>query len=110
MNLKKKEPIDNAMDESLDVCSSCNNIRHREESEAVKQKLKKVTETQTVLNNFAFDGKTYLQKKGCAMSTEYPPSYANLFVGSVEEKLIYTLLKNLSSFAAFYIQYVSDLK
>lgn len=44
------------------------------------------------------------------MSTEYPPSYANLFVGSVEEKLIYTLLKNLSSFAAFYIQYVSDLK
>ena len=60
MNLKKKEPIDNAMDESLDVCSSCNNIRHREESEAVKQKLQKVTETQTVLNNFAFDGKTYL--------------------------------------------------
>lgn len=110
MNLKKKEPIDNAMDESLDVCSSCNNICHREESEAVKQKLQKVTETQTVLNNFAFDGKTYLQKKGCAMSTEYPPSYANLFVGSVEEKLIYTLLKNLSSFAAFYIQYVSDLK
>ena len=48
------------MDESLDVCSSCNNIRHREESEAVKQKLQKVTETQTVLNNFAFDGKTYL--------------------------------------------------
>ena len=44
------------------------------------------------------------------MSTEYPPSYANLFVGSVEEKLIYTLLKNLSSFAAFYIRYVSDLK
>ena len=98
------------MDESLDVCSSCNNIGYREESEAVKQKLQKVTETQTVLNNFAFDGKTYLQKKGCAMSTEYPPSYANLFVGSVEEKLIYTLLKNLSSFAAFYIQYVSDLK
>ena len=60
MNLKKKQPIDNAMYESLDVCSSCNNIGYREESEAVKQKLQKVTETQTVLNNFAFDGKTYL--------------------------------------------------
>ena len=38
-------------------------------------------------NTFNFDGKTYRQIKGTAMGTKVAPSYANLVMGFLEEKL-----------------------
>ena len=40
------------------------------------------------LSSFEFDGKYYIQKKGVAMGKKIGPSYACLFVGYVEEKML----------------------
>ena len=44
---------------------------------------------QVVLTNnvFEFDDKHYLQKQGTAMGTKMAPAYANMFMGSLEQKL-----------------------
>ena len=39
-------------------------------------------------NNFDFDGKHYLQKRGTAIGTRMAPSYANLFMHDIESKLL----------------------
>ena len=39
-------------------------------------------------NNFDFNGKHYLQIGGTAMGTKLAPSYANLFMGQLEKKLL----------------------
>ena len=39
-------------------------------------------------NNFEFDGKHYLQKRGTAIGTRMAPSYANLFMHDLESKLL----------------------
>ena len=41
------------------------------------------------LNNFTFNGTTYLQVKSCTMGTIAAPSYATILIGSFEEKFIY---------------------
>ena len=48
-------------------------------------------------NNFKFNDEHFLQIKGCAMGTICAPSYANIFMGKFEEKLIYAYIKDLSS-------------
>jgi hypothetical protein len=37
-------------------------------------------------NNFTFDGNHYLQINGTAMGTKMAPSYANIFMGDLEEQ------------------------
>ena len=39
-------------------------------------------------NNFEFDGKHYLQKRGTAIGTRMAPSYANLSMHDIESKLL----------------------
>ena len=39
-------------------------------------------------NNFSFDQEHYLQLHGTAMGTRMAPSYANLFMGHLEERLL----------------------
>ncbi len=39
------------------------------------------------MNNFQFNGKKYLQVGGTAMGTRLAPSYANLFMGKLENKI-----------------------
>ena len=39
-------------------------------------------------DNFEFDGKHYLQKRGTAIATRMAPSYANLFTHDLESKLL----------------------
>ena len=39
-------------------------------------------------NNFEFNGRDYLQVGGTAMGTKLAPSYANIFMGELERKLI----------------------
>jgi hypothetical protein len=42
------------------------------------------------LNNFTFNHRHFLQINGTAMGTKVAPTYANLFMNSLEEKYIYT--------------------
>ena len=39
------------------------------------------------LNNFSFDGEDYQQISGVAMGTKMGPSYADLFVGNIEQQI-----------------------
>ena len=58
------------------------------------------------LNNFVFNSQNYLQIKGCAMGTKCAPSYANIFMGMLEERYIYPLIKKISY---FYLRYIDDI-
>ena len=44
-------------------------------------------------NNFTFDGNHYHQINGTAMGTIMAPSYANIFMGDLEERLLLSSLK-----------------
>ena len=100
---------------SLDVRSLYINIPHKEGIEAVKRKLKKSKPSISIkviltflkliltLNKFVFNGRNYLQKKGCAIGTKCAPSYANIFMGWFEEKFIFP---NLSH---FYLRFIDDI-
>jgi hypothetical protein len=44
-------------------------------------------------NNFTFDGNHYLQINGTAMGTNMAPSYANICMGDLEERLLLSSLK-----------------
>jgi hypothetical protein len=48
-------------------------------------------------NNFTFDGNHYLQINGTAMGTKMALSYANIFMGDLEERLLLSSLKQLLS-------------
>jgi hypothetical protein len=39
-------------------------------------------------SNFTFDGNHYLQINGTAMETKMAPSYGNIFIGDLEERLL----------------------
>ena len=59
------------------------------------------------LNNFIFNGEHYHQIKGTAMGTRAAPNYANIFMGSFEEKYIYksTYMRHISYFG----RYIDDI-
>ena len=57
-------------------------------------------------NNFEFNGKHFLQIKGCAMGTICAPSYANIFMGIFEEQYIYQFIE---SNAKLYLRYIDDI-
>ena len=89
---------------SIDVSSLYTNIPHHEGVEAATNFLHSHTEQDPmrppiqilrelmniVLKNniFEFNGEYYLQLQGTAMGTKMAPSYANLFMGQLEPKLI----------------------
>ena len=101
------EAVDHVSDDSylfsLEVCSLCRDIPHKDGIEAVKQKLKKSKTSISIkvilsylklistLKNFVFNGINYLQKKGCTMGTKCAPSCANYFISSFDEKFICVL-------------------
>ena len=57
------------------------------------------------MNNFTFNGGNYLQVGGTAMGTRLAPSYANLFMGQLEEKL----LRNSPYKPKLYLRYIDDI-
>ena len=86
---------------TLDVTSLYTNIPNEEGISAVAKSLETnkppFTRPQIVLrllrmvltkNNFSFNGRDYLQVGGTAMGTKLAPSYANIFMGELEQKLI----------------------
>ena len=50
----------------------------------------KLLELVLTTNNFRFDNKDYLQIGGTAMGTKLAPSFANLFMGHLEDKFVYS--------------------
>ena len=86
---------------TFDVTFLYTNIPNDEGIEAVRKCLEKykspyadpstiITLLKEVLskNNFTFNGKNYLQIGGTAMGTKLAPSYANIFMGDLEERTI----------------------
>jgi len=52
-------------------------------------------------SNFTFDGNQYLQINGRAMGTKMAPSYANIFMEDLEERLLLSSLKQPLSWFRF---------
>jgi hypothetical protein len=52
-------------------------------------------------NNLTFDGNHYLQINGTAMRTKITPSYVNIFMGDLEERLLLSSLKQSLSWFRF---------
>ena len=50
--------------------------------------LKKISELILYKNAFRFNDKLYIQKQGTAMGTKMAPSYANIFMGTLESRII----------------------
>ena len=60
-------------------------------------------------NNFQFNGKHYLQIGGTAMGTKVAPSYANLFMAYLEQKLLEKAKKDLHIVLPLYLRYIDDI-
>ncbi|XP_064461905.1 uncharacterized protein LOC135372141 [Ornithodoros turicata] len=56
-------------------------------------------------NNFEFDSQHYLQISGTAMGTKMAPTYANIFMGTLEEKF----LEGRERKQALYKRYLDDI-
>ena len=88
---------------SLDVSSLYTNITNDEGIETAREVLDrnrgKTAKPSTnslidllrivlTMNNFQFNGENFLQIGGTAMGTKVAPSYANLFMSNLEEKML----------------------
>ena len=86
---------------TMDVSSLYTNIPHNEGMEACRKALNsrlsqtppthylmEMIEQILTLNNFTFDGEHYLQTQGTAMGTKMAPSYANIFMTDLEERML----------------------
>ena len=60
-------------------------------------------------NNFQFNGEHYLQIGGTAMGTKVAPSYANLFMARLEEKLLERARTDLQIELPLYLRYIDDI-
>lgn len=88
---------------TMDVTSLYTNIPHDDGIEACRkvweQRTIKEPPTECLVemltlvlkhNNFTFNGENFLQVNGTAMGTKMAPSYANIFMGELEERLLQT--------------------
>ena len=100
----------------MDVKSLYTVIPHRDGLEALKFFLNKRTllepstttlirlaELVLTINDFSFDGEYYQQISGVAMGTKMGPSYANLFVGYVEQQIFERYTGPIPDFFGRYI-------
>ena len=103
---------------TFDVVSLYTNIPNEEGILAVAKSLQKheppFTSPQVVIkmlrevlskNNFEFNGSHYLQVGGTAMGTKLAPSYANIFMGDLEEKL----LSKCPVKPYFWVRFIDDI-
>lgn len=102
---------------TLDVVSLYTNIPHDEGIEAVLNNVddKELTVSKNVLNifmhlalelnNFTFMNDHYLQVHGAAMGSRFSPSYANIYMLSLEERL----LNSFPHKPLFYKRYLDDI-
>ena len=104
---------------TIDVKALYMNIPNNEGIATVKQKHEsyrnKTVATKVItsflpliltLSHFIFNSKFYLQIKGCAMRVIYAATYAKIFMSELEERYIYSLIKNESS---SYLRFIDDV-
>jgi len=109
----------NAILATLDVKSLYSNIKHNEGLLALEECLDNRTHKEPsskvittlmnhilTLNNFNFNGRNFLQIKGCAMGTIAAPSYATIYMGKFETQFIYP---EIDSDCLFYARYIDDI-
>ena len=109
----------NAILAALDVKSLYSNINHNKgvlalqkclDNRAHKEPSTKVITTFMhhilTLNNFNFNGRRFLQTKGCAMGTIAAPSYATIYMGRFETLNIYP---EINRECLFYARYIDDI-
>ena len=109
----------NAILATLDVRSLYSNIKHNEGLSALEECLDNRTHKEPstkvittlmhhvlTLNNFTFNGRNFLQVKGCAMGTIAAPSYATIYMGRFETKYIYP---EINGDCLFYARYIDDI-
>jgi len=103
---------------SMDVTSLYTNIPHHDGIEACKevweQRVTKEPPTEILVelltlilksNNFEFNGDHYLQIQGTAMGTKMAPSYANIFMGRLENQL----LASVSLKPSMWLRFIDDI-
>ena len=103
---------------TLDVSSLYTNIPHEEGKQACKHALNrrlqnnpppscliKMIDQILTLNNFKFNGQNFIQVQGTAMGTRMGPSYANIFMGELEENL----LQQTSNRPAIWWRFIDDI-
>ena len=56
-------------------------------------------------NTFQFDSKCYIQLQGTAMGTKLAPAYANIFMGKLEQSVLFSVPLKLS----YYKRYIDDI-
>ena len=104
---------------TLDVKSLYTNIPKSEGITAVKRSLerhlKRTVDTKVIttfleliltLTNFIFNGKNYVQVKGCAMGSICAPSYPNKFMAEFEKRYIYPYITNK---VKVFLRYIDDI-
>lgn len=104
---------------TVDVTSLYTNIPHDKGMESVKQYLNqrpvsstpsadfiiKLIEFILTMNAFKFNNNFYLQRKGTAMGTRMAPSYANIFMGSIESNF----LRTQAYIPTLWCRYIDDI-
>ncbi|KAK3106235.1 hypothetical protein FSP39_015827 [Pinctada imbricata] len=103
----------------MDVTSLYTNIPHEEGIEACRkvwdlrqnkrpstESLVKLLERTLKLNNFMFNGDHYLQINGTSMGTKMAPSYANIFMGDFEDRL----LRQAPSKPLSWLRFIDDIE
>ena len=60
-------------------------------------------------NNFQFNGEHYLQIGGTAIGTKVAPSYANLFMARLEQKLLVKAKTDFHIELPLYLRYIDDI-
>lgn len=81
-NLYLNIPQDEGTDASLDMLTSTNNLP------LPKEHLRQLFDFVLKENIFIFDDRTFKQIQGTAMGTKMAPSYANIFMHTLEHKFI----------------------
>ena len=59
-------------------------------------------------NVFTFNDETWLQLLGCCMGSRVSPSYANLFMGVLEKKILENCPENLKQCLFLWKRYIDD--
>ena len=116
-NLPKNLPKETFL-VTMDVKSLYTNIPNIEGIEAVKEHIS-ITDINLLkpaivaflqliltLNNFTFNGTSYLQINGVSMGTKCAPTYANIFMASFEDKYIYPVINRKT---LLYARYIDDI-
>ena len=109
-----------ALQVTMDVVGLYNNIPHEDGMDACRKfldqrsacepptaEIVKLIDLVLNLNCFTFNGKHYRQILGTAMGTRMAPSYANLFMAVVEDKILTTAPGGLTP--EFYKRFIDDL-